>query len=294
MLAEPRLNQTLTLKDGRQLGYAEVGLPTGRPVIYCHGFPASRYEVALVAAAAEARGARLIALDRPGYGLSSFQPERRLIDWPHDVAEFADALGLGRFSVLAVSGGGPYGLALAHALPERVEALSVVAGLGPVADPELVRPMHPPAWFAFTTARHAPWLTSLVYGTWFGPFMRMRPELALALLTTSMREADRAMLNQSEIHAILCGSIREALQPGMDGALLDLALYAHDWGFDPGAIGLTVNFWHGDQDTTVPLAHSLRLVGLMPKAKLVQRAGEGHFSLPIGAAGEILDALLAP
>ena len=294
MNPEPRLNRTITLKDSRSLGFAEVGDPRGRPVIYCHGFPASRLEAVLVDRAARRQGARIVAPDRPGYGLSDFKPERRMAEWPADVAELADALGFGRFSVLAVSGGAPYGLSLCGALGDRIAAASVVAGLGPVYDPEAVRPMHPPARFGFTSARYAPWLTWLVYGMWFGPFMRARPELALALLTTAMGEADRATLGQPDTRAVLCESIREALRPGMRGALLDLDLYSHDWGLDFAGIDLPVVFWHGDADSTVPPSHSLSLAASLPNARVIQRPGEGHFSLPINHADEILAALLNP
>lgn len=292
MLLEPRLNQTIRLKDGRQLGFAEAGDPQGRPVMYCHGFPASRLEAALVDHAASARGARIIAPDRPGYGLSDHCPARRITDWPGDVAELADRLKITRFSVLAVSGGAPYGLALLHGLPERIEGAGVVAGLGPVYDPEAVRPMHGPARFGFTSARQAPGLMRLAYGALLGPFMRAWPDIALALLTTSMREADRATLACPDTRATLCASIREALRPGMRGALLDFVLYAHDWGFDPAEIKLPVDFWHGTEDRTVPVRHSRMLAGSLPRAQVIEMPGEGHFSLPIQHAGPILEALL--
>src|SRR5687767_15639086 len=86
----------ITLADRRKVEVAEFGAPNGRPVIYCHGFPASRLDAQLADEAAREAGVRLIAPDRPGYGLSDFQPGRRIGDWPRDVAEIADALGLQR------------------------------------------------------------------------------------------------------------------------------------------------------------------------------------------------------
>jgi pimeloyl-ACP methyl ester carboxylesterase len=286
------LDQTLVLKDGRRLGYAEVGDPAGAPVIYCHGFPASRKESLLVDAAAKRLRARIIAPDRPGYGLSDWKPERTLPDWPADVAELADALGVERFSVLGVSGGGPYGLALVHQLPHRIKGAALVCPLGPVYQAEAVRPMHPPARFGFTSAQRAPWLMHLVYGGLFGPFMRHRPEVALALLTTAMPAADKLTLGRPEIRAVFCASIREALRPGMRGALLDFVLYSRDWGFRLGDIRLPLTFWHGEADATVPLSHSLLLAAAMPAARVIRRPGEGHFSLPINHADEMLKALL--
>jgi pimeloyl-ACP methyl ester carboxylesterase len=102
------VDRTIRLLDGRRLGYAEWGDPGGRPLFFFHGWPGSRIEGYLGDEAARARGVRLIAIDRPGMGLSDFQQHRTLVDWPDDVVQVAAALGLNRFAVLGISGGGPY------------------------------------------------------------------------------------------------------------------------------------------------------------------------------------------
>src|SRR5438309_1811387 len=116
---DARLNQTIKLRDGRTLAYAEYGDPAGTPVIFFHGTPGSR----LMAAPAwkdESLGLRIIAPDRPGFGLSTYRPNRTILNWASDVAELADALKLDKFIVAGVSGGGPHSLACAHELPDRV------------------------------------------------------------------------------------------------------------------------------------------------------------------------------
>src|SRR5690606_10862687 len=76
-------------------------------------------------------GVRIIAPERPGYGLSS--PRRgRLIDYPDDVLQLAAALGLERFSAVGVSGGGPAALAAAYRLPQRLTAVGLVSAIGPL------------------------------------------------------------------------------------------------------------------------------------------------------------------
>lgn len=86
------------------MGFAEFGDPRGKPVFYFHGFPGSRLEAQVAADLASRHMARLIAVDRPGYGLSDFKPDRLIGEWPADVLEFADSLRLGRFIVLGLSG----------------------------------------------------------------------------------------------------------------------------------------------------------------------------------------------
>lgn len=125
----------LVLRDGRRLGYTEYGRSDGEPILYFHGHPGSRLEASLAHEAAAAFGFRVIALDRPGYGLSDFQHGRAITDWPADVAQAADALGIDSFSVAGASGGGPYALACAWRLPGRVVRAAVISGVGPFRVP---------------------------------------------------------------------------------------------------------------------------------------------------------------
>ena len=98
--------KTLTLKNGRTRVYAEYGHPAGIPIIGFHGMPASRLMLKLFENAALSSGARLIAPERPGYGLSAPAPGGTLLDYPLEVVELADALGLDHIAVMGVSGGG--------------------------------------------------------------------------------------------------------------------------------------------------------------------------------------------
>src|SRR5439155_16354079 len=104
----PRPDNVIRLRDNRLLGYAEYGTSSGYPVIFFHGMPGSRLEGALGHEAAIGQNVRLVAPDRPGYGLSDFKRRRRMLDWADDVVELADALGIDRFAVAGISGGGPY------------------------------------------------------------------------------------------------------------------------------------------------------------------------------------------
>ncbi|HYE34163.1 alpha/beta hydrolase [Methylocaldum sp.] len=292
MDSSERLNQTMTLKDGRQLGFAEVGDPAGTPVVYCHGFPASRLESVLIAAAAERQRVRIIAPDRPGYGLSNWKPERTIGDWADDVVQLADHLGIERFSVLGTSGGGPYGLALAARLPDRVRAVGIVCGLGRLTGTETMQAMRWPARFGFGVARKSRWLLSLVYGEFIGRLIYRKPEAALSLLTVGSPASDRSTLTRPQVKSALCASVREALRPGAEGAVQDMVLYAHDWGFDLAQIRMPIIFWHGEADVTVPLSHTLALAESFPQAQVCRYPDEGHFSLPIDRADEIIETLI--
>ena len=121
----------ITLPEGRLLGYAEYGVPNGSPVLFFHGSPGSSYIHSDMAGIAAQRGIRLIAVDRPGYGLSGSQPGRTMLAWPDDIAVLADVLGLQRFAIIGFSGGSPYTLACAYRLPNRVTKIALAGAFAP-------------------------------------------------------------------------------------------------------------------------------------------------------------------
>ena len=121
---------TFQLRDGRTLGYAEYGNSAGTPLFYFHGHPGSRFEAGFFAQQATHNGIRLIGIDRPGMGLSSYKAGRQFLDWPDDVVELADNLHIDRFAVARFSGGGPYALACAVKIPHRLLSCGIISGVG--------------------------------------------------------------------------------------------------------------------------------------------------------------------
>src|SRR5690349_8778546 len=122
----PPQEATIQLRDGRKLAYREVGPSDGAPLIHCHGHPSSRIEVLLLGEQAILQGVRLIVFDRPGIGRSDPKPTFSLLDWPDDVAEAANQLGIEHFAISGLSGGGPFALACAYKMPERLTACGLI------------------------------------------------------------------------------------------------------------------------------------------------------------------------
>ena len=154
------MNETcfITLKSGRQLCYAEYGDPEGVPLMYFHGWPSSRLQAFSLDPICREKGVRLIAPDRPGIGQSEPELNRTLRDWPPVVVELADALGIGSFLVMGVSGGGPYAVATAEALPDRVMRAAVVCGAPPLEQFPDRREMMWPYRALLQIRPHAPFL----------------------------------------------------------------------------------------------------------------------------------------
>jgi pimeloyl-ACP methyl ester carboxylesterase len=284
----------LRLPDGRQLASSEYGDPAGRPVVYCHGFPSSRHEALLLHDNAVAEGARVIAIDRPGYGESDYQPGRAILDWPADVAAVADQLELERFSVMGVSGGGPYALACAARIPERLSGCALVCALGPIYLDELLATMHWAPRNQLTMARSAPILSHIVFGALTAGILAYWPQTVETFRALSAPEVDRRELERGPVRSILNTTIRDAAKSGARGARQDLMLYTRAWGILFEEIRFPVQLWHGEADGTVPVAHTRWYAARLPQVTANYPANEGHFSLPLRRSAEILRALLHP
>ena len=122
-----------TLDDGRRIAYDLFGAKEGYPVFHLHGWPGSRTEGSLLATQAADLGVRIIAVDRPGIGLSTRQPRRTILDHALDIRQVAKHLGIKEYSVMGVSGGGQYALACAFSIPqEELRSVALVCGQGPI------------------------------------------------------------------------------------------------------------------------------------------------------------------
>jgi pimeloyl-ACP methyl ester carboxylesterase len=281
----------LRLSDGRQLAYAQYGRPDGQPVMYCHGFPSSRLEAALFDAVARACGARLIAADRPGYGLSDFKHDRRIVDWSDDVRELSNYLGIERFALLGISGGAPYAVACASRMPDRITRLGIVCGLYSLADPDATAGMAMVARRIISFMQIVPAMARAGYARVLGPFLRIFPRTVLALLNVDAPEADRKVLAEVGLREMYVAAFREAFRQSGRGAAWDLYLYTRSWEVDPAAVRTATCLWHGEGDRTVPVAHGRRYARIIPDCHAKFLPDEGHFSLPVRHASAIIRTL---
>jgi pimeloyl-ACP methyl ester carboxylesterase len=279
----------LRIGDGRTLGYAEYGDPQGRPLVYLHGFPGSRLAGHSLDESARTGGVRVLAPERPGLGLSSPQPGRTLLDHAQDVRSLAEALGVGRFAVLGESGGGPYALACAHELPDRVECVAVVGGLGPVGSRGATTGIAIKERVGYAIAARAPLLAGQALVP-VAAWARRRPRQFLHVTRWQLGEADRQVL-RGPLGDLVAADFAEAFRQGGRGVGEDLALLFRPWPFEPKAIRVPLVVFHGDQDRTVAVAVARELADSVPGARLRVFSGEGHFSLLAREAHEVLAQL---
>jgi len=264
------------LPDGRDLGWLELGDPAGMPVFAFHGTPGSRLQLAIDDSLMRANGLRLVCPDRPGYGLSTFQPGRRLIDWPADVAHLADHLGIDHFGVMGISGGGPHSAVCAARLGDRITSDAIVSGVGPLADPRAAEGMMRSNLILTALARRRSRVLHVALALQVGALRRW-PSRVFDLLVKQLPPADVAILSRPEVRALFELDAVRSPRTAAAAAVQDFELFAGDWGFDLGAISVPVDIWQGDADLNVPAQHARLLHEAIPGSVLHEFAGEGHF-----------------
>jgi pimeloyl-ACP methyl ester carboxylesterase len=285
-----RENQTMALADRRKLGYAEYGPAGGSAVFYLTGGNSSRNEGKWFEEAAGENHVRLIVPDRPGFGLSTFQPERQLLDWADDVAALADELSIESFSTFGLSGGGLHVLATAYRIPERIKKMAVVSGTAPPEMPGKSRGTGPPVRLIFLTAKRFPAINRVLLGqmaSFYSDVDQMRKRMVQAMPAPDVE----LMQRRPEIIQIFADAAKEAHRHGIDGDAWEWHLYVHPWGFQMGEIKSEVKLWYGIHDKQVPIGMGRYLAQELPGATPIKVEDGGHFSTINNYIGEIFDYL---
>jgi pimeloyl-ACP methyl ester carboxylesterase len=271
-------DRVIRLPDGRRMGYSEYGAPNGHPVFFFHGFGTSRVICPPDESPALELGLRLIAVDRPGIGLSDPLPGRSLLDWPVDVAGLADTLGIGSFSVIGWSGGGPYALACGHALPDRVAAIGLVSSPAPLTGTPESGYLRRLDRHAVRAAHKAPWVIRLAMWHWGRP-QRRDPTRFFETSVADMCAADQAILSEPELRDRMIANSAELYRQGGRGMYDEALVLARPWGFQVSEVRVPVFVWHGALDETVPLAMADYLASELPAAHVNVHSEEGHHLL---------------
>lgn len=286
-----RSNQTITLMDGRTLGYAEYGDPAGIPVFHFHGSSSSRLEHPQDESVLSSKGIRFITVDRPGHGLSDFQPKRQLLDWPDDVIALADHLGIEKFAVSGWSFGGPNAIACAHKIPERLNAVAVISSFAPYNRPGALEGVSGFNKMSLRMARWMPFWLGRQFMGMQGRAIRDDPEAAANQILSTIPKTDQEILTDPQVKQMLLPSMSEAYRVGADGPAWEAAIMVRPWGFRLEDITIQVQIWHGEADVNNPLQFGEYLRDAIPNTQATFFPGEGHFFI-LKRWGEILAQLV--
>lgn len=285
-----KVDQTIQLRDGRNLGYACYGSPSGRPVLYFTGGNSSRLEGMWFEETAQQQDIYLIVPDRPGFGLSDFQPGRQFLDWPDDVAQLADSLGVDRFAVFGLSGGSPHVAAVCYKLPERVTRAAIISGVAPPEMPDRFKGMWPPIRLIFFTARYLPGLNRVMLKQ-MGGFYSDKEQM-LKRMKQALPAPDVALIDaHPEMIDVFSVAVKEAHRNGLDGDAWEWRLYVHSWGFKLGDVKTEIGLWYGQFDQNAPVSMGHYLAEKFPNSHLTVVQDGGHFSTVNNHIGAIFDYL---
>ena len=241
----------MRLPDGRDLAYEEYGdrVRLSRPEF--HGGLSSRLDAAPAHEAAVDLGVRLHLPDRPGMGLSTYQPGRRLVDWPADVTHLMAALGIGRFAVMGWSAGGPYAAVCA-----RPDGRSGHGRRAPV-ERRPARPLrhHPRPQHRgprlLLLCQRTPWLASALMKV---SIVNASNARLLRAVMRSFPPADRSVLTEWGPPDNALAFVREAMRQGTEGCVQDYRIFGDPWGFSLEDVRVPVDIWEGAEDDTGPPA----------------------------------------
>ena len=285
-----KTDNQLRLSDGRSIGYAEYGDPQGRPVLYFHGLPSSRFEMNNpdLIEIAERLHVRLILADRPGIGLSDFRPYT-LASYPDIVAEFADKLGLNRFPVMGISSGGKFVAACAWKMPQRLTTATIVSGTAPFDMPGVRETLSKQDRQVYGMADKMPWLFRLML--WKIARDARKDPASILSLFTELSEVDKAVLARPNVTRTFGQMVVEAFRQGTRGAALDWTLEARPWGFSLQEIRMPVNIWHGEDDKLLSIEQARIQAKAIPDARVKFYPNEGH-TLFVNRLDELLSTVV--
>ncbi len=291
-IARPKLEGKIAVGEERQIGFAEFGAPQGRAIFWLHGTPGARRQIPTEARVfAERENIRLIGIDRPGIGSSTPYQYETVATFADDLRTIADTLGIDQMAVVGLSGGGPYTLACAAAMPERVVAAGVVGGVAPVSGPDRIggglmalgSRVAPLLEIAGAPIRLAAMTLIQLVRPLAGP--------AADIYGLMSPPADRRLLARPEIKAMFLDDLLNGSRKQLAAPFYDIVAFARDWGFRLDEVKVPVRWWHGDADHIIPFSHGQHVVSRLPDAEFYPMPGESHLG-GLGRAEEILRTMI--
>lgn len=264
------------MADGRKMAYTDLGDPQGYPLIFGHGMPGCRLEGHFFHNQAKRHSFRILTPDRPGIGGSDYQHQRRLLDYPDDIRELADALAIQRFSHVGWSSGGSRTLACGYKLADRTDLGVCLSGYTNFAEYEGNHTLiEATRWPGPQLARLSPLLMRLLVNivVWFS---KREPRLYMREAEHLVSEQDRQLLRHFQAEASFRKDQMECLQSGGRAIATDLLTELVDWGFSLSQVSTPMLVYLGEQDPFIPVSYARHLEKNLPDAELTLMPETGH------------------
>jgi pimeloyl-ACP methyl ester carboxylesterase len=278
------MDQTVVTAGGSQYGFIDYGPLDGTPVLWCHGGPGSRLEPLWLHADAAAAGLRIVAFDRPGYGLSTPQPGRTIVDVVSDLLELLGRLEIERFLTVGVSTGGAYALAAAAFAPERTLGVVMCGAMTDMSFAPARLTMHVPQVRAIWDAPSRDAALEAATNAYGEGFSKLLDGGMGGVLAPS----DAEIFADPQWMAAAMRGFPENSTFGMQGYVDDRIADGPGWGdMDLAKVRCPVTVLHGGRDQLVDVMQARHTAELVRHAKLVVIPDAGHFSIERHVVAEL-------
>lgn len=265
---------------GRSVFVRDAGDPQGTPVLYFHGTPGSRMDLAFGDGIAAAMGVRVVSFDRPGYGRS--EPAPFGLTRIAETAEWiGDVMGLSTISTFGWSGGGPFALAAAAVMGKRVSRVGVASGPAPFQEvPGGLESLGDADRLALSFLPDDPERAAEHFraGSQLMVAVSHDENAFMAGVDAIFGESDGEVLQDADLRRHLFEMLSEGLRQGFTGIGWDNVAWVGTWDVDLAAVLCPVHLWYGEQDQ-MPVVHGQWLREHLTDARLEVFAGEGHLGL---------------
>ena len=279
----------IILEDNRKLGFAEYGNPKGFPIIYFHGSQSSRLEMHYDMSFAKENDLRIITIDRPGHGISDFNPQGSILGFAKDVKQLTKYLKIDRFSVAGMSAGSPFALGLSYLFPDNIYKTSIISGFAPYSK-DSRKYLSNEVKTMLQLAKSVPFLLKALLKVQTKQ-IQSQPKKALQGFLKIMSTPDKEVLKNEAVIQVIERMFIESFRNGSEGIAYEISnLLVQDWNFNLGKIQVPVTFWQGEKDNNVPYKWAQLMKDEIPNATLNTYPNEGHLII-FQHAHEIFTAL---
>lgn len=240
-LAEPERLGTTRLADGRNLGWAAWGPADGDPVLFFGGAATGR-SLGFGADVLDRLNVQLIAVERPGLGVSDPAPARTLSDWPRDIAQLAADLDLTDCRIVGFSQGAPF--ALACAASGITSKVAIVSGQDVLDHPAFAGRIDPHLAGLLQAITEDPADVEASFAA------SGNADMLWQLITAHSAPVDLAVYTDPGFQPLFQRALAEGFSQGGAGYARDLVLSMQPWPFELSEIKARVHLWYGSLDTS--------------------------------------------
>lgn len=270
-----KISQHIILEDKRKLGFAQYGNSKEYPIIYCHGSQSSRLEMHYDIYFAIENDLRIITIDRPGHGLSDFNPNGSILQFAKDVKQLIDYLEINKFSVVGMSAGAPFALGIAYLIPENIYKTSIISGFAPFNN-ESKKYLSKEVKLMLNLAKTFPFLLKILLKVQV-KILEKNPKKALNGFLKIMSQPDQEILKNKAVVKVIENTFKEAFRNGSKGVAYEISnLLVRNWGFELNEIQVPVTLWQGNKDNNVPFQWAEYMSSKIKGSHLKEYPEKGH------------------